>query len=503
MSVTRAGVLLGLATVFSATPGHADEGGVSLVVLSVPQDSASQKAAGIAGNAARSTFGRNPRYQPLDLEAFLDGAPDTATAELLQRAQTSMDKGSHALDENELDTALAALNDAAVAYEQATARLENVAPYVQTLLKLGVAYALNADEKSAAETFRRALLLDRTAALPNLPPAATKAFEDACKKVDEAERHTITVFSTPAAAEVFVDGVFRGPTPQNLDKLPAGPHLIRVYKPGYKSAGRAYKVNTPQDTVQFTLKPTARAAELEAFYPRLHQDVAAGQGPVLAELARFAKVDQVLVLSVQSTATDVRVAGTLVDNTGHTLSHGERTFTGDRFRAELDGWLEQGFKSAQGGAAKPPPKDATPTGSSNYATPTGGGGSPGMGKIIGGILLLPPLPVAAVLALVALAVTTLCWWMWATFPIPIVREGSLAQFNLSQRDTNYRVLLAILGVVFPVVTTGVLVAALASFGGGLGLIGWGQSDKSSMEAVMSAGGNGAGGEGGQHSGEQP
>lgn len=487
-----AAFLLGALPSFS----RADEGGLALMVLAVPKDSASQKAAATAGFLARGVFARNPRYQLLDLETFLDQAQESPGRAPITRALASLEKGGHALDENELDTAISALNDAVVAFEQGAAYLTDVKPYMDALLRLGATYALNADNKSATDSFRRALLLDRTASLPNLPNQAKKAFEDAGRKVDEAERVSISVFSTPSAAEVYVDGVFRGATPQVIDRLPTGPHLIRVLRPGMRAAGRSYKVAAADDTVQFTLKPTARAAELENITNRIHNDVTTGQGPVLNELARFAKVDQIYVMGVQSTATDVRASAVLVDGTGHPLSQGERTFSGDRFRAELDGWIEQGFRTGQAGTEKAAQKDISTQTSSNFAAPKGGGGSPGLGKIIGGILLIPPFPLTLVVAFVALLLTALVWWLWATFPIPVIRDGGVVPFNFSQRDTNYRVLMAVLGIIFPVVTTLLLLVATASMAGGIALIVWGNSEKRTMDAIMAAGGSGGGGEGG-------
>lgn len=487
-----AGAALALC-LFATVPLRADEGGLALMVLSVPKDSASQRAAATGAFLARGAFARNPRYQLLDLETFLDQIDESPGKEPIIKALASLEKGSHALDENELDTAISALNEAVVGFERAAAYVEDTKPYVEALLKLGAAHAVNADSKAALAAFKRALVIDRAAALANLPPQGQKAFEAAGKEVDEGERFSLSVFSTPAAAEVYVDGVFRGATPQVVDALPRGPHLVRVYRPGYRATGRVYKVTSSDDTAQYTLKPTLRTAELENITARIHQDVVAGQGPVLQELVKFAKVDQVFVMSVVSSATDVRVSAALVDSTGATLGQGERTFTGDRYRQEMDGWIEGGFRTAQGGTDKAVQKDVDTRTSSNYAAPSGGGGggSPGRGKIIAGILLIPVLPCAMLLSTCGMSIDALVWWIWATFPIPLVGPGGLFWFNLSQRDRNLRVLSAIFGFILPIPAVICTVLGVAALVGGIALIVWGINEQRSWDDVMAGGGGDA------------
>ncbi|MBI5493660.1 MAG: PEGA domain-containing protein [Deltaproteobacteria bacterium] len=464
---------------------RADEGGLSLLVLSVGKDSASQKSAAVGAFVARGVFARNPRYSLLDVEQFLDQAAEAPGRALITKGLAALEKGGHALDENELDTAISSLNDAAVSLEQGAAYVEDIKPYVDALLRLGSAYALNAEHKPATEAFRRALLVDRAAAWDKLPPQAQKAFDDAGRKVDEGDRYSINVFSTPSAAEVYVDGVFRGATPLVVERLAAGPHVLRVVRAGHRSAGKVVKVSSADETVQFPLKPTLKASELETILNRVHTDVVAGQGPVLGELARFAKVDQVYVQSVQSTATDVRVAAVLVDNTGSPLGQGERGFTGDRYRDELDRWIEGGFRTGQAGAKDAVNKDISTKTSSNYTAPKGGGGGAGMGKIVGGALLLPVLPLALVIGLVLLLLAALCWYLVAGFRLP----GT--GFYISAFQQTERTITFIAGIALPIVA---VVGALVGAGFlalGIALMAWGFSEKQSMDAILAGGGGDA------------
>jgi hypothetical protein len=476
---------LAAATLLTALPVAADEGGLTLMVLSLGKDSASQKSAAVGAFVSRGVFARNPRYQLLDVEAFLEGSPESAGRAAITRGLQGLEKGGHALDENELDTAISSLNDAAVAFEQGAAYAEDLKPYVQALLKLGAAYALNAEQKPATQAFVRALLVDRSATWEKLPTQAKKAFDDAGRKVDEADRRSISIFSTPSAAEVYVDGTFRGATPQVVERLPAGPHIIRVVRPGHRSSGRVVKVAAADETVQFPLKPTLKAAELENITNRIHGDVVAGQGPVITELARFAKVDQLFLMSVQSTATDVRVTAALVDGTGATLSTGERSFQGDRYREELDRWIESGFRTGQAGSKDAVNKDVTNKTTSNYTPPAGGGGSPGRGKIIGGILLIPPLPLSIILMILFTGISLFLFYLWLGFRIPFTN------YYMSVNQPVERNVALIGGIALPIIGAVLLAISVGCLAGGIGLIAWGASEKESMDAILDGGGGDA------------
>jgi len=65
---------------------------------------------------------------------------------------------------------------------------------------------------------------------------------------------TIQVRTSPANADVFVDGERNGVTPRNLTGLAAGRHTIRVTRPGYRPQERAITVEAGQTVrVNFSL----------------------------------------------------------------------------------------------------------------------------------------------------------------------------------------------------------------------------------------------------------
>lgn len=93
------------------------------------------------------------------------------------------------------------------------------------------------------------------------PPAATSAARPEAE--DRATAGRLIVRSTPAGANVTIDGRWRGRTPLTLDELPFGSHDIRVVLSGYSVATEdvALSAGTPARTLSFRLQRSAPAAK--------------------------------------------------------------------------------------------------------------------------------------------------------------------------------------------------------------------------------------------------
>jgi len=92
----------------------------------------------------------------------------------------------------------------------------------------------------------------------------------------------LTITSTPARADVAIDGVRRGVTPLTLRDLPFGSHTVRVTRGGYAPETRRVNVvaGRPAEPLSFELEPTA---------PRTRPSTAGtgtGTGPAAAAPSR-------------------------------------------------------------------------------------------------------------------------------------------------------------------------------------------------------------------------
>ena len=100
------------------------------------------------------------------------------------------------------------------------------------------------------------------------PPAAAETTPAAAAAEEKPAPETrattgrVLVRSTPAGANVTVDGRWRGRTPLTLEKVPFGEHEIRVVRSGYAVATEDFTLSTgtPSRTLSFRLQRSAPAA---------------------------------------------------------------------------------------------------------------------------------------------------------------------------------------------------------------------------------------------------
>ncbi len=340
--------LASLVVALLAGPSLAEADGVSIAVVAVGKDSPSAGQAVVVGRIAKQGFERNPKYDLLDTERVLESGEASAAERRRATADAALARGRSAFDALELSPALESLAEAVVGYEQALAAMTDIGPLVTALKYQGAAYALSGDSKNARRSFERAFVLDLGASAAGFPEEVTTLFEQARAKVEEGPTGTLTVYAAPPAAEVWVDGRFRGSAPLSLDNLPAGRHYVRVARDGYVAFGQPVEVKRrAEETLQATLRPAARFSEYDDLASRLK----GGSPQAAAELAGMLKVAQLLWIVTEVTGEDVTVTATLTDGVGGgALAQGTKTFvtTSPRYRSDLELWFAQTFRKGAG-----------------------------------------------------------------------------------------------------------------------------------------------------------
>jgi hypothetical protein len=346
--------------VLLAAPASAEESkGISIATFAVPRDSASAQQAAVTDFLVRQSFQRNPRYAVLDIEGFLSTGTPIKARDEVAHALAQLDKGRQMYDAFELDPAIATLTDSVLSFERGAGALPDVAPYVRALQLLGAAHMLKADKKSARNVFERALLVDPGANLQGsgYPPTVLEAYAAARDAIKSLPLASLSVYSNPAAAEVYVDGVFRGAAPLTVQRLPAGRHLVRVYRAGYLSFGQVSDLlEGTEGTLQASLKPTPQAAQFESLLRRAAPEAAQdGAGSATQELGAWLKVDQLMIVQVTASGDDVTLQVAHYDAAGGTRLHAAtRTFafSSQRFRSDVEEFVVGEFRQAQLGVTQ-------------------------------------------------------------------------------------------------------------------------------------------------------
>ncbi len=332
----------------------ADDEGIAIATLAIPRDSASAQQAVVTDFLVRQSFQRNPRYNVLDLEGFLSSEAPPAARNQVVSGLEKLARGRQMYDAFELEPAVATLTEAVLAFERGAGALALMEPYVLALQYLGATHALKANRKAARSAFARALIVDRRATLEGggFPPTVMELYEAAREDVGAAPLATLSIYANPAAAEVYVDGVFRGSAPLTVDRLPAGRHMVRVYRSGYHGYGKVVElIEGSEETVQAALKPTPQAAQFESLTRRVGPEAAQdGMGSASQELGAWLKVDQLMVLRVTAAGDDVTLQAAHYDAAGGQRIHAATrtfSFSSPRFRANVEEFVLGEFRQAQ------------------------------------------------------------------------------------------------------------------------------------------------------------
>jgi hypothetical protein len=337
------------------TGAHAGSG-ASVVTIAIPADGQSVQAAVRVARLADEVWSRDEGIVLLDLERVLEGG-EPPWVEKLMEARTSAHKGKQAMGSLELSVAADAYADAVVKLEQSVAGLADLTGLVDALVQQGAVYVLLGDARAARASFARALALDPAYSLSRegVSPRVVFAFETAMKDARGTGRGSLTVYSTTGAAEVWIDGVFRGISPFTVD-INVGRHYVRVVRDGYVAFGTGVDVKRGSEaSVQASLRPAARLAKLEELSLRVARDKE--KITAVAELAAALQVDQLLAILVEDDNGSALLTATLVDGvSGRQLVRASRAFaTGDAFfERDVRVFLDDKVRRAQGAAGGQP-----------------------------------------------------------------------------------------------------------------------------------------------------
>lgn len=383
VTVTVAVVTVAVA-VLPASTAHAGTSGASVVTIAIPETPQSQTVAVRVARLADEIYAYDPDAVLLDLERVLEGG-DPPWVDKLNEAKQLAQKGKQAMEALELSVAADAYAGAVVSYEQAVAGLKDMTPLVETLAQQGAVYTLLSDARAAKASFARALALDPAYRLEkgSTSPKVISAFESATKEARAAGQGSLTVYSTTGAAEVWIDGVFRGISPFTVD-IGAGRHYVRVLRDGYLTFATGVEVKRGSEaSVQASLRPAARFAKLEELSVRVPRNKESIKP--IAELAAALQVDQLLAIVVEDENGSAFFTATLVDGiSGKQLARASRAFAPDDsfFDRDVRTWLDDKIRRAAGRNPDAPAPSVRPEGTG--AATEGGTAEVGPGSLLPG-----------------------------------------------------------------------------------------------------------------------
>ncbi|MBW1809312.1 MAG: PEGA domain-containing protein [Deltaproteobacteria bacterium] len=195
-------------------------------------DKFSEKAAAVLNHLARENFNRAEDFDLVDMRAFLNQGASDSRLDAYAKAVELTKSGKNQYDDLELDDAIDKLNKAIELFQKAAGRLGDGGPYLDALLFLGAAYILSGDNERGTFSFKTVALFDRRKTIDTkvFPPSMIEIFNQVREEVAASPVGTVQVKSTPSAAEVYLNGVYKGISPLTLVKVPEG-DSVSIFMP--------------------------------------------------------------------------------------------------------------------------------------------------------------------------------------------------------------------------------------------------------------------------------
>ena len=161
------------------------------------------------------------------------GAP-AGNAQAAIEASRLADEGFRALNSGDKATALARFQSASDVLAQ-NPGVGETRLHARVAKGLGVASFMNGKTTAGKDLIKRSLLLytKQSANEYAYSVEARNLYAQAQREIADMAQGRVEVKSTPDAAEVYLDGIFKGYTPITLPNVAAGSHLVNVEKDGY------------------------------------------------------------------------------------------------------------------------------------------------------------------------------------------------------------------------------------------------------------------------------
>lgn len=220
-----------------------DEKGPRVVVVpfaalsgDVPQR-AGEKAAVMFSSEVKSADG----FALVDVRRASTADPH---AETLDAARAAVEEAKSLRQGRKFNAAEKKLGEALDLYKKGAAGLTDVAELQDAFVLLAAIQYNTGRDEEGAKSLDTALALAPTRELPlaKTSPMFTRVVNAAKANLEKAPKGSLMVESTPAGAQVFVDGVSLGTSPVLVKDVPAGQHTWRVQLPSGESIGGVVQV---------------------------------------------------------------------------------------------------------------------------------------------------------------------------------------------------------------------------------------------------------------------
>lgn len=291
-----------------------------LPVTVVLQGNAQAQAAVVA-QAVESALHRSTRLQPVDPLATFDPVGLAARTRQEERGTDALIHGRKAFDSLDLGLGVESFERAISAFEESA--LWKTFPKLVEAMVLRLVVRWSEDYSPPRQDIERLISLAPDVEFPpDITPGDLLAEVQRAKQRYVAQRkYALDINTTPVAASVYVNGIYRGTAPVTVRGLTEGEHYVSLVAPGYVVEQKRVRAG-PGSAFSVHLKQAERSNPFHTFVDRILEDFGKeSELPHAQNLARLANADQLLVAGVSRDRGRVRIALHRVDRRdGHVLA---------------------------------------------------------------------------------------------------------------------------------------------------------------------------------------
>lgn len=291
-------------------------------VVVVSTDDGSASAAPQIAHDLMAWGAHSGKYTEVDVATKVMGGGPATRAAAAATGAAKLKAGLAAYDALTYDTALTDLADAEQAYLSADARthLKGLLDvYAARALALYYAGRVPDAKTQLVDIFAldKGYVFDKTRTTPEVQKLA-EAVRATETKLSPAD---LEIQTSPAGAQVWVDGRYVGISPTEAKGLIPGNHLVTVVRTGDAFSQRQV-VAAPGKIVQVDLKPAPGAAKLHQLLQGVKRGFASRTwSEPVAAVANWANADQVLAVAVRTgTESGLHLDAARVARDGHLLA---------------------------------------------------------------------------------------------------------------------------------------------------------------------------------------
>ncbi|MEE2903500.1 MAG: PEGA domain-containing protein [Myxococcota bacterium] len=287
----------------------------SVGAFAVAKDASGNKSAAALNALLRAKIKSLDSFLLIEPNEALSNDKRSAFEAYLDRAREAFADAREAYDAMALDQAIARFGQSVNLYKQVGPLLGDLSEFKKVLSFYGAALALRGSADESKAVFKELLTLDANYELTGFNPLVTKVFNTAIEAEEKLERGQVEIYSTPANAAVFINGVFRGVSPLLVDQLAIGTHFVRIEKNGYEAYGGPLEITNQQSlTSQTRLRSIKNGQMFRDLVSRAGRSVTkGGMDGKLRELARTLLCDVLVVVSVTQSGSDISLNGGVYD----------------------------------------------------------------------------------------------------------------------------------------------------------------------------------------------